>query len=108
MELSHSFPLFGTLFLDRYYQEKALGTAHAIMCAEKSITGKTVVAFADTLFKADFVMDTEKEGVIWVQKIKDPSQFGVVKINELGVITDFIEKPSLFKVAGYKDTDNMW
>jgi glucose-1-phosphate thymidylyltransferase len=79
-----------------YYQDKALGTAHAIMCAKEAIKGKTIIAFADTLFKADFVMDTEKEGVIWVQKIKDPSQFGVVKINEQGVITDFIEKPSLF------------
>jgi len=79
-----------------YYQEKALGTAHAIMCAKDALKGKTVVAFADTLFKADFVMDTEKEGVIWVQKIEDPSQFGVVKLNTLGVITDFIEKPTSF------------
>lgn len=79
-----------------YYQEKALGTAHAIMCAKEAIKGKTVVAFADTLFKADFVMDTEKEGVIWVQKIDDPSQFGVVKLNPQGVITDFVEKPTEF------------
>lgn len=79
-----------------YYQDKALGTAHAIMCAKDAIKGKTVVAFADTLFKADFVMDTAKEGVIWVQKIKDPSQFGVVKVNDKDVITDFVEKPAQF------------
>ncbi|MFL5751761.1 MAG: sugar phosphate nucleotidyltransferase [Bacteroidia bacterium] len=79
-----------------YYQDEALGTAHAIMCAENSIKGKTVVAFADTLFKADFVMDTEQEGVIWVQRIDDPRQFGVVKLNNAGVITDFIEKPKEF------------
>ncbi|MCC6369873.1 MAG: NTP transferase domain-containing protein [Bacteroidia bacterium] len=79
-----------------YYQEKALGTAHAIMCAKDAIKGKTVVAFADTLFKADFVMDTEQEGVIWVQKIEDPSQFGVVKLNKEGIITDFVEKPTQF------------
>ncbi len=79
-----------------FYQEKALGTAHAIMCAKDAIKGKTVVAFADTLFKADFVMDTEKEGVIWVQKIEDPSQFGVVKLNAQGAITDFVEKPTSF------------
>jgi len=79
-----------------YYQEKALGTAHAIMCAKDAIKGKTVVAFADTLFKADFVMDTDKEGVIWVQKIEDPRQFGVVKINDKGIITDFVEKPATF------------
>lgn len=79
-----------------YYQEKALGTAHAIMCASEAIRGKTVVAFADTLFKADFVMDTEQEGVIWVQKIDDPSQFGVVKLDAQGHITDFVEKPQSF------------
>lgn len=79
-----------------HYQEKALGTAHAIMCAKNAIKGKTVVAFADTLFKADFVMDTEQEGVIWVQKIEDPSQFGVVKLNTNGIITDFVEKPETF------------
>jgi len=97
-----------------YYQDKALGTAHAIMCAKNSIAGKTVVAFADTLFKADFVMDTEKEGVIWVQKIEDPRQFGVVKLNSAGVITDFVEKPETFvsdlAIIGiyyFKDGDNL-
>lgn len=79
-----------------YYQETALGTAHAIMCAREALKGKTVVAFADTLFKADFVMDTSQEGVIWVQKIPDPRQFGVVKLDAKGIITDFIEKPQQF------------
>lgn len=79
-----------------YYQNEALGTAHAIMCAKDAIKGRTVVAFADTLFKADFVMDTEQEGVIWVQKIEDPRQFGVVKLNSEGAITDFVEKPATF------------
>ena len=79
-----------------YYQEVALGTAHAVMCAAPALTGKTVVAFADTLFKADFVMDTNNEGAIWVQRIDDPRQFGVVKLNKEGFITDFVEKPQDF------------
>lgn len=79
-----------------FYQDVALGTAHAIMCARDAIKGKTVVAFADTLFKADFVMDTDQDGVIWVQKIDDPSQFGVVKLDSKGAITDFVEKPTTF------------
>lgn len=79
-----------------YYQDEPLGTAHAIYCAEKSLDGPVVVAFADTLFKADFTLDTSKDGIIWVQKIEDPRQFGVVKINEANVITDFVEKPQQF------------
>ncbi len=79
-----------------YYQEVALGTAHAVMCAAPALTGKTVVAFADTLFKADFVMDTNNDGAIWVQRIDDPRQFGVVKLNKEGFITDFVEKPEEF------------
>jgi len=82
----------GTIF----YQDKALGTAHAIMCAKDALKGKTIVAFADTLFKADFIMDTEQEGVIWVQKIDDPSQFGVVKLDDNGSISEFVEKPTEF------------
>lgn len=79
-----------------WYQEEALGTAHAIMCAKECLDGKVVVAFADTLFKADFKMDTQQEGIIWVQKIEDPRMFGVVKVNDSGVITDFVEKPKEF------------
>ncbi len=79
-----------------FYQEEALGTAHAIMCAKECLDGKVVVAFADTLFKADFKMDIEQEGIIWVQKIDDPRAFGVVKVNDAGHITDFVEKPQEF------------
>lgn len=79
-----------------FYQDSPLGTAHAIMCAEECVTGKVVVAFADTLFKADFKMDSSKEGIIWVQKVEDPKPFGVVKIDNNGVITDFVEKPQEF------------
>ncbi|MDX1904181.1 MAG: sugar phosphate nucleotidyltransferase [Thermonemataceae bacterium] len=79
-----------------YYQEEALGTAHAIMCAKNSLEGNVVVAFADTLFKADFTLDTSKDGIIWVQKIEDPRQFGVVKLNEKQEIIEFVEKPQHF------------
>ena len=78
-----------------YVQEEALGTAHAIFCAKDSLSGPCVVAFADTLFKADFTLDADADGAIWVKQVKDPSAFGVVKLND-GYITDFVEKPKEF------------
>ncbi|MFZ6050514.1 sugar phosphate nucleotidyltransferase [Halocola ammonii] len=78
------------------YQEEALGTAHAILCAKETLEGKVIVAFADTLFKADFKLDDEKDGVLWVQQIENPEQFGVVKVDDNNVITDFVEKPAEF------------
>ena len=79
-----------------YYQDKALGTAHAILCAKESLKGNVIVAFADTLFYADFKLDNSRDGIIWVQKVEDPSPFGVVKIDNEGVIQEFIEKPDNF------------
>lgn len=79
-----------------YYQDQPLGTAHAILCAAPSITGNVVVAFADTLFRADFTLDNESDGVVWTKRVEDPSAFGVVKKDENGYITDFIEKPETF------------
>ncbi|ROI05422.1 nucleotidyltransferase [Kaistella haifensis] len=79
-----------------YVQDEPLGTAHAIKCAEASMQGDVVVAFADTLFKADFILDKNSDGVIWVKKVEDPSAFGVVKLDDYGFITDFVEKPKTF------------
>lgn len=97
-----------------YYQDEALGTAHAVMCATPSLTGEVIVAFADTLFKAEFDLDKSADGTIWVHKVANPSQFGVVKLDENNAITDFIEKPTEFvsdlAIIGiyyFKDGDNL-
>jgi len=79
-----------------YYQHEPLGTAHAIMCAKESLDGNVLVVFADTLFKADFTLDREQDGIIWVQKVEDPRPFGVVKVDGNNTITDFVEKPEEF------------
>ena len=79
-----------------FYQTEALGTAHAILCAQELLVGKTIVAFADTLFKANFTLDDAADGIIWVHKVEDPRAYGVVKIDANNHITDFVEKPDTF------------
>ena len=78
------------------YQDEPLGTAHAILCAGDFLAGNVVVAFADTLFRSDFKIDSTQDGVIWVQKVANPSAFGVVKLDAQNLITDFIKKPQEF------------
>lgn len=92
LEIANSIGAKGSI----HYQEEALGTAHAILCAKEHLEGNTVVAFADTLFKADFKLNILEEGIIWVQKVEDPRPFGVVKLDSDNIITDFVEKPQHF------------
>lgn len=79
-----------------YHQDEALGTAHAIWCAKESLSGEVIVAFADTLFRADFDLDPSADGVIWVKSVDDPRQFGVVTLDAQGAIQAFVEKPENF------------
>ena len=78
------------------YQDEPLGTAHAILCAKEALEAKVIIAFADTLFKANIKVDDTMDGMIWVQKIENPEAFGVVKVNDDNIITDFHEKPDHF------------
>ncbi len=79
-----------------YYQEQPLGTAHAILCAAPALDGHVIVAFADTLFYADFRINTREDGIIWTSKIDDPSAFGVVEKDNEGIVKQFWEKPKEF------------
>lgn len=96
------------------YQEQALGTAHAMLCASESLTGNVIIAFADTLFKATFNIDTDKDAIVWTQKVEDPSAFGVVKLDADGKIEAFVEKPkdlvsdlAIIGVYYFKDGENL-
>lgn len=79
-----------------YYQNEALGTGHAIMCAKESLSGPAVIAYADTLIRADFDLDTSADSVIWVKQVDSPEAFGVVNLNANGEIIELVEKPKEF------------
>jgi glucose-1-phosphate thymidylyltransferase len=96
-----------------HYQDQALGTAHAVLCAADHLKGPVTVAFADTLFKANFELDQNADGVLWVQKIDDPRQFGVVVTDDNGKILEFVEKPQQFvsdlaMIGIYYFKDGQW
>ncbi|WP_054852245.1 sugar phosphate nucleotidyltransferase [Olleya sp. ITB9] len=79
-----------------YRQDKPLGTGHAIMCAKESLSGPAVIAYADTLIRADFNLDPEADAVIWVKQVEQPEAYGVVKLNDNKEIVELVEKPEQF------------
>lgn len=79
-----------------YRQDQPLGTGHAIMCAKDSLSGPAVIAYADTLIRADFDLDKSADSVIWVKQVEQPEAYGVVKLNENQEIVELVEKPEQF------------
>jgi len=77
-------------------QFPALGTAHAVACANEDLEGEVIVAFADTLFDSKEKFNIEgADSVIWLKRVEDPSRFGVA-VHEGETITGFVEKPKEF------------
>jgi len=76
-----------------YRQLEPKGTGHAIMCAKESLSGPAVIAYADTLIRADFNLDKEADAVIWTKVVENPEAYGVVNLNEKEEIIELVEKP---------------
>jgi len=79
-----------------YRQDKPLGTGHAIMCAKPSLSGPAVIAYADTLIRAEFDLDPHADSVIWTKQVENPEAYGVVKLNKNHEIVELVEKPQDF------------
>ncbi len=94
-------------------QRPRLGLAHAVSLTKKhlySYTGEVVVALGDTIIDMNYERFlSASENVISVQKVENPSEFGIVNIGEDLRIFAITEKPPIPKsniaVAGiYKFT----
>ncbi len=92
MELAKELGAKGSI----YRQDQPLGTGHAIMSAKESLSGPAVIAYADTLIRADFDLDKTADSVIWVKQVESPEAFGVVKLSEDNHIVELVEKPQEF------------
>jgi glucose-1-phosphate thymidylyltransferase len=80
-----------------YIEQKELnGQAPAILLARQVVQGPTFIVFVDTLADADVaaLAQEKSDGVIYVKEVEDPRRFGVVKLDEQGYISRFIEKPA--------------
>jgi len=75
-------------------QREALGTAHAVGCAEEHLHGDGVVVFADTIFhrEDDIEIDEEADVVAFVREVDDPRRFGIA-VRDGDQVTKLIEKP---------------
>ena len=92
MELAKELGAKGSI----YRQDEPLGTGHAIMSAKESLSGPAVIAYADTLIRANFDLDKSADSVIWVKQVERPEAFGVVKLSKDNHIVELVEKPQEF------------
>jgi len=74
-------------------QEEALGTAHAVGCAEGHLHGEGVVVFADTLFDLNREVTLgDADVVAFVREVDDPRRFGIA-VRDGEQVTELVEKP---------------
>lgn len=81
------------------YQNERKGTAHAINLARNIVEDEEVfIALGDTICEYNVAEVLASEySVLGVKKVDDPRSFGVAELNEEGIITSVIEKPSIPK-----------
>ena len=79
--------------LEVVVQQKQLGTAHALKCAESHITGDFLLLPGDNYIDAHSIARIkEVKNAILVKEHPNPSNFGVVLLKD-GFVSQIIEKP---------------
>lgn len=76
-------------------QDEMLGLGHAILQAKDTFNQEPVlIILGDTIFDIDLKSAIDSNyNVLAVKAVEDPSRFGVVLVNQNGVIQKLVEKP---------------
>lgn len=78
-------------------QPEMLGQTDAIIRCREVATGSALILFPDAVFDADFTHldETDADVVVFTKIVEDPSQLGVVQIED-GRVIKLVEKPQTF------------
>ena len=76
-------------------QPEPLGQAHALWLCRDFMVGEVLVAFGDGIVKAEYadIPEPDVDAVMLVQEVEDPRKFGVVAVDEQGIVQQLVEKP---------------
>jgi glucose-1-phosphate thymidylyltransferase len=78
-------------------QAKREGLGHAIYLAKDliDVNEELIIALGDSLIEINGEFFNSSTSAIAIKKVKDPSHFGVVELDENNKITKFVEKPKI-------------
>src|SRR5665213_1951097 len=94
--INTKYPLLTCHFI---FQNVRKGTAHAVNMSKELIGDDEVfIALGDTIceYNIDEVLSSPYS-MLGVKKVEDPREFGVAEIDQNGIITKVVEKPSIPK-----------
>ncbi|MDP8940678.1 MAG: NDP-sugar synthase [Actinomycetota bacterium] len=93
--------------MDHSIEDEPMGTAGSVKLAEDSLTGRFIVVSGDALTDADLSKAVEfheergAEATLVLQQVDDPSEFGIVVVDDEGRVERFLEKPDPDEVFSY-------
>ncbi|MGB3682041.1 MAG: NDP-sugar synthase [Rubrobacteraceae bacterium] len=88
-------------------EDEPMGTAGSVKLAGDHLTERFIVVSGDALTDADlqkavsFHEDRGAEATLVLQKVDDPSEFGIVVVDDEGRVERFLEKPDPEEVFSY-------
>lgn len=90
----------GQIQAEFVYQEPREGSAHALWVARQSYINEKeiLIVLGDTIASLDYQKLLKiKYSVICIQKVSNPTQFGIVQIGKKGEVVSLAEKPKIPK-----------